>query len=50
MKYHTLLTIEPFQLWLQIYIFNRDENDGGVFYDESFIDVSRDFVAEVPSY
>ena len=37
MKYHTLLTIEPFQLWLQIYIFNCDKNDGGVFHDESFM-------------
>ena len=37
MKYHTLLAIEPFQLWLQIYIFNCDKNDGRIFHDECFM-------------
>ena len=37
MKYHKLLTIEPFQLWLRIYIFNSDKSDGGIFHDESFM-------------
>ena len=37
MEYHTLLAIEPFQLWLRIYIFNFGKIDGGIFLDESFM-------------
>ena len=32
-----MLTIEPFQLWFRIYIFNCDKNDGEIFHDESFM-------------
>ena len=35
MKYHILLTIEPFQPWLDIYIFNCDKNNRRIFHDES---------------
>ena len=37
MECHTLLAIEPFQLWLRIYIFNFGKNDGGIFHDEFFM-------------
>ena len=36
-EYHTLLVIEPFQLWLSLYVFNFGKIDGGIFYDESFM-------------
>ena len=38
MKYQTLLTIEPFQLWWQIYIFDSDDKkDGKIFHDKCFM-------------
>ena len=33
--FHILLAIEPFQLWLSLYVFNFGKIDGGIFYDES---------------